>query len=290
MNAKRLTAFEAINNTVMILVMIVTLYPIWYIFINSLQAPRDAVLGTVSFLPKSVALDSYQAVFKNGGILQAFWITFARTLVATSVHVLFTAMVAFALSKRYLIGRKLYMKIGLVTMLFNGGLIPNFLLINKLGLYDTFWAYVFPSMFNFYNLIIFMTFFKTISLSLEESAKIDGAGDFRVFWSIILPNSKAVLATIALFAGVYNWNDYFLGIIYVKNKNLLPIQTVLFKIIAENSMTFIQQQALDMFGRRIPSDSIKFASMVIVTLPIISIYPFLQKFLVKGVMIGAIKE
>lgn len=282
--------FNLVNGFVMIALCFATLYPVWYIVINSLLESTDSLRGAALWWPSSLTLDNYRTVFQNGNILGAMWISALRTAVATTVHVFFTAMVAYPLSKRDLIGRKFYLGFGLVTMLFHGGLIPSFLLIRALGLYDSFFVYVIPAMFSYYNMLIFRTFFKGMPESIEQSAQVDGAGDFRIFLTIILPNAKAVLATIALFAGVYHWNDHFMGYLYIRNPSLVPIQTLLFRVVAENSTVQMQQQALGSMGRRVSPNSIKFATMVIATTPILVMYPFLQRFLVQGVMLGAIKE
>lgn len=287
---KRFSLFHTVNGLVMILLCFTTLYPVWYILINSLLQSSDALRGASLWWPKSFTLDNYYTVFHSGNILSAMIVSALRTVVATTVHVFFTAMIAYPLSKTYLMGRKFYMGFGLVTMLFNGGLIPFFLLIRGLGMYDSFLVYVIPAMFSYYNMLIFRTFFKAMPDSIEESAQVDGAGDLRTFLTIVLPNAKAVLATIALFAGVYHWNDHFTGYLFIKNENLVPIQTMLFKVIAENSSTLMQQQALGSLGRRVSPNSIKFATMVIATAPILMVYPFLQRYLVQGVMLGAIKE
>ncbi len=286
---KKYTLFDYILLIIMLAVCFVTLYPMWYILANSFASSKAASLGSVAWWPSSVSLSSYRIVFQNENILSGFLVTVLRTLISTLLHVMFTAMVAYSISRPNLIGRKLYMKLGMVTMFFSGGLIPSFLLMNRLGLYNTFWVYVFPSMFTFYDMIIFMSFFRTIPDSLMESAKVDGASEYTIFFRILLPNCKAVLATIALFAGVYHWNDYYQGVIYIRDKNLLPIQTILYKLLAENAMSAKQQQAMLALGGSAPSVSVKFASMVVATLPILFIYPYLQKYLVKGVMIGAIK-
>lgn len=286
---RKMQPFYIINTLVMLSLCFITLYPIWFILINSFASIEDALKGTVNWLPRTISFASYQVVLQNKGILNAFFITVARTFLGTSLHVFFTAMVAYGMSKNELIGKKIYMKIGLITMLFSGGLIPSFILINKLNLYNSFWVFIFPSMFTFYDMVIFISFYKTIPKSIEESATVDGASDFKIFFRIIIPNSKAVLATIALFAGVYHWNDFYMGIIYIRDKNLLPIQTLLYKIIVENATSIMQQQAMGIFGAKLPADSIKFASMIIATFPILVLYPFLQKYLVKGVMVGALK-
>jgi putative aldouronate transport system permease protein len=180
---------------------------------------------------------------------------------------------------------------GTITMFFGGGIIPFFILLRSIGLYDTFPVYIIPAMFNFYNAVIFMSFFREIPSALEESAKLDGANDFLVFIRIILPLSASIIATIALFNGVYHWNDYFAGVMYVSNPDLQPIQTFLYRIIAGASgvKSVVGMPAGSAAGS-ISSQSVKLATMVVTTAPIILVYPFLQKYFVKGVMIGSIKE
>ncbi|MEK4510782.1 carbohydrate ABC transporter permease [Paenibacillus anaericanus] len=286
---QRIGVFEVCNTLLMLAVCFVTLYPMWFVFINSINSPAQAMLGTVNWFPKELSLDSYSVVFNDKALMNGFYITTLRTVLGTVVHVLFTAIVAYGMSKSNLIGRKLYLKISLITMLFSGGLIPSFILMTKLGLYDNFWVFVIPAMYTFFNMVIFMSFFRTIPDGLEESAKVDGASDYGVLFRIVLPNSMAVIATIALFSAVYHWNDYYQGVIYIRSQDLIPMQTMLFKIVAENSMSFMQQQAMAQFGAKLPGNSIKFASMMVATLPILVFYPFIQRYLVKGVMIGAIK-
>lgn len=286
---RRIGLFEIVNTLLMLAVCFLTLYPMWFVLVNSLNSPEQASLGTVNWLPAEWSLASYSVAFNDKTLMNGFYITTLRTVIGTVVHVLFTAIIAYGISKTNLIGRKLYLKISLITMLFSGGLIPSFILMTKLGLYDSFWVFIIPSMYTFFNMVIFMSFFRTIPDSLEESAKVDGASDYGVLFRIVLPNSMAVIATIALFSAVYHWNDYYQGVIYIHSQELLPLQTMLYKIIAENSMSFMQQQAMAQFGARLPGNSIKFASMMVATLPILIFYPFIQRYLVKGVMIGAIK-
>jgi putative aldouronate transport system permease protein len=286
---RRIGVFEVCNTLLMLAVCFLTLYPMWFVFVNSLNAPQQAILGTVNWFPKELSLASYSVVFNDKSMMNGFYITTLRTVIGTAVHVLFTAIVAYGMSKSNLIGRKVYLKIALITMLFSGGLIPTFILMTKLGLYDNFLVFIIPAMYTFFNMVIFMSFFRTIPDSLEESAKVDGASDYGVLFRIVLPNSMAVIATISLFSAVYHWNDYFQGVLYIHSQEKLPLQTILFKIIAENSMSFMQQQAMAQFGAKLPGNSIKFASMMVATLPILAFYPFIQRYLVKGVMIGAIK-
>ncbi|WP_141502353.1 carbohydrate ABC transporter permease [Paenibacillus luteus] len=280
--------FDYINILLMLFVCFATLYPIWYVLVNSLNEGTDAMRGGIYWWPRIFSFGNYHAVFDNSGIMTAMGVTIAKTLLGTITHVLFTAMVAYALSQRDLIGGRVYLLIGTMTLFFSGGLIPSFLLIRDLGLFDSFWVYIIPAMFSFFNLIIFMTFFREIPDALEEAAKIDGANDFVIFIRVVLPVSMPVLATIALFQGVFQWNDYFAGMIFINNPDLQPIQTYLYRIIAQSSSN---QMAADagIVNKTVTSQSIKLATMVITTMPIVAAYPFLQKYFVQGMMIGSVK-
>lgn len=281
------------DTTVAIFMMVITflmIYPIWYVFVQSLNEGFDAAQGGLYWWPRVFTLDNYIEVFKNDEIITAFGVTIARTLIATPVHVLFTAMVAYAFSRNDLIGRKVYMRMGVITMFFSGGLIPTFILITQLGLFDNFWVYIFPTMFNFFDLIIFQSFFRSIPSSLEEAARIDGANSFTIFGKIILPVSMPVLATITLFNGVFNWNDYFMGRLYFNNQDLIPIQTYLYKIISTSEGSKYTLMAGQANAATFTSTSLQMATMIVTTAPIVCIYPFLQKYFVKGMMIGSVKE
>ncbi|NQX69398.1 carbohydrate ABC transporter permease [Paenibacillus alba] len=282
-------AFDQANNVLMLAICFATLYPIWYVLVNSFNDGNDAMRGGIYWWPRMFSLDSYKAVFANDGIMLAMGITVAKTLVGTVVHVFFTAMVAYAFSRRELIGRPIYMVIGTITLFFSGGLIPYYLLIRDLGLLDSFWVYIIPAMFSFFDLIIFLSFFREIPDALEEAAKIDGANDFKIFYQIILPVSMPVVATIALFHGVYQWNDYFTGMIYINKSELQPIQTYLYRVVAQSSSNQMVAATTGSIAKTVSSQSIKLATMVVTTLPIVIAYPFLQKYFVKGFMIGSIK-
>lgn len=284
--------FDIINTIFMLLVCFLCIYPIWYIVVNSLNDANDAMLGGIYWWPRQFSLKNYLAVFEDSRVLQAFKITIYKTILGTVCNVLFTAMVAYPLSKTKLVGRKLYMVIGTITMFFSGGLIPTFLLFKNLSLINNFLVYIIPAAFNFFNLIIFVNFFQEIPAALEESAKIDGANDWIIFGRIILPLSKPVLATIALFSGVGQWNDYFGGLMYMTNRtDLEPIQTYLYRLVAQvQSSQIAGSVASNITASDTTSTSIKLAAMVITTVPICCVYPFLQKYFVKGMMIGAVKE
>ncbi|SEO65291.1 carbohydrate ABC transporter permease [Paenibacillus sp. OV219] len=281
--------FDAGNAFGMLVICFITIYPIWYVLVNAFNEGQDAMRGGIYWWPRVFSFDSFHAVFVNPGIMTAMGITVAKTVVGTVLHVFFTAMVAYALSRNELIGRKLYMVIGTITMIFSGGLIPYYLLIRDLHLLDNFLVYIIPAMFNFFDLIIFLAFFREIPSGLVEAAKIDGANDFSIFMRVIIPVSMPVIATIALFHGVYQWNDYFTGMIFINNMDLQPIQTFLYRVIAQSSSNLMMAAMPGGITKSVTSQSIKLATMVVTTLPIVLVYPFLQKYFVKGLMIGSIK-
>ena len=283
-------AFDTINILFMLLICFCALYPIWYVLIHSLNNGFDSAQGGLYWWPRKFTWDNYREVFRNNEIITAFFVTIARTLIGTATHVFFTAMVAYSFLKKELIGRKVYMNMGLVTMFFSGGLIPTFIVIKTLGMFDNFIVYIIPVMFSFFDLIIFQAFFRTIPEALEESAKIDGANYFTIFTRVILPLSKAVIATILLFNGVFNWNDYFMGIIYTNKQSLHPIQTYLYKIIMTSDSAKTSLMAGSVSQTNFTSTSLQMATMIITTIPIVCVYPFLQKHFVKGMLIGSVKE
>ncbi|ANY73239.1 carbohydrate ABC transporter permease [Paenibacillus ihbetae] len=281
--------FDMFNNFGMLIVCFLTIYPIWYVLVNAFNDGQDAMRGGIYWWPRQFSLQNFEAVFQSSGIMTAMGITVAKTVIGVFVHVLFTAMVAYAFSRKGLIGGKLYIFLGTVTMFFGGGLIPTYLLIKDLNMLDSFLVYIIPAMFSFFDLIIFMTFFREIPDGLEEAAKIDGANDWSIFLRVVLPVSMPVIATIALFHGVYQWNDYFTGVIYINNTDLQPIQTYLYKVIAQSSSNQMMAQVPGGISKTVTSQSIKMATMVVTTLPIVFVYPFLQRYFVKGMMIGSIK-
>jgi putative aldouronate transport system permease protein len=289
-NRRTMRPGDMVIVAVMTLICFVTLYPVWYTVILSFNDSQDALRGGIYFLPRKFSLQSYRMVFLDQAILKAFSVTILRTVIGTVSSVFFTAMVAFAFSKAHIMGHTLYLTLGTITMFFSGGLIPSFILLRNLGLYDNFLVYIIPSLFNFFNAIIFMSFFREMPAALEESAKLDGANDFVIFFRIVLPLSMPILATIALFNGVYHWNDYFSGVMFINNPDLQPIQTFLYRIIASASATrSVVGMPASAASGAISSQSVKLATMVVTTAPIICIYPFLQKYFVKGIMIGSIK-
>ncbi|MEG1874572.1 MAG: carbohydrate ABC transporter permease [Angelakisella sp.] len=289
----RLLPFDYVNLVLMLLMMLVMVYPFWYTLVGSLNEGSDYVRGGVWLWPRKFTLYNYQAVFMDKQILQAFWVTFWKVFVGTVTSVLFTAMVSYGITRPKLKLKKIYIPFIMVTLFFSGGLIPYFILIKDIGLYDSFWVYIIPSLFSAYNMVIIQSFMRDLPESLIESAKIDGASEYRVFFQIILPLSKPVLATIALFTAVNHWNSYFDSMMYTSSIELQTIQLFLKKVITDPSVarslsaaaaTTIPEQAVKMTPQ-----TIKLATMMVTAIPIVIIYPFLQKYFVKGVTMGAVK-
>jgi putative aldouronate transport system permease protein len=266
--------------------------PLYYCLIYSLSDGNAVINARMTFLPIDFTWDNYRIVFKNPDIFKAFAVSTSRTVIHTSLSVLLMAAMGYGMSRKKLMGRKIYFTLGIITMYFNGGLIPYFILLKKLQLIDNFLVYVIPGLISFFNVLIFISFFRDLPEEIEESAKIDGANDITIFFRIILPVSLPPIATIVLFVGVANWNDFFTGVLFmIRRMDLLPIQTVLYRIIVQNDTSAFGNSfsQLGMQYAKTSAKSIQLATMFITILPIIGIYPFLQRYLVKGLMVGAIK-
>jgi putative aldouronate transport system permease protein len=274
----------------------VTFYPFWNAAVISFNNGMDTVMGGVTFWPRDFTLDNYKIVFEDSRLVNGFVITLLRTGVGTLLSILATAILAYGMTKQELIGRKYYMIMCIVTMYFSGGLIPSFLLVRELGLMNTFWVLVIPGIISVWNMIIFRTFFLALPGGLEESAKIDGCSNWGVLFRIVLPLSGPVLATLSLFTAIYHWNDWFTPSIYINNVDLLPIQTKLQQILNSNIMSE-QMSQMDSAAKShmeqmktVTSKSLSMATMMVATVPIMCVYPFVQKYFVKGVLVGSLKE
>ncbi len=289
----RSTAFDWINYTVMVLLAFIMVYPLWYCVAGSLNEGMDYLRGGVFLWPRKWTLANYKAVFLDSAILNAFWVTIWKCLVGTVTSVLCTAMVAYAITRPKLRLKKLYIPFIMLTMFFSGGLIPYFILIVDLGLYDSFWVYVIPTMFSAYNMIIIQSFMRELPSELIESAKLDGASEYRIFFQMILPLSKPVLATIALFTVVTHWNSYFDSMMYTSSQELQTIQLFLKKVITDPSVSrglgSAATIAIPDQAATLTPQVVKLATMVVTALPVVCIYPFLQRYFVKGVTVGAVK-
>lgn len=282
--------------TSLALLAFISFYPFWNSLVISFNSGQDTMLGGLTFWPRDFTLANYELVFKDKRLVNAFFISVMRTGVGTVLSVMATAILAYGLSKKELIGRKYFMVFLIITMFFSGGLIPSFLLIRSLGLMDSFWVMIIPTLISVWNMIIFRTFFSQLPAGLEESAKMDGCGYWATFFRIVLPLSGPVIATLALFTAVFHWNDWFLPSIYITSENLIPIQTLLQKVLNANtvsqSMGQLDAGAAAHMSRltTVTGKSLSMAIMMVATIPIIMVYPFVQKYFVKGVLIGSLKE
>ncbi len=269
--------------------------PFIHIIALSLNEGIDTSKGGIALWPRVFTLKNYEEVFKDPYLLNSFKISILRVIIGTPLSVFLTAMAAFALKSKILPGRKFFTLIILFTMLFSGGIIPYYILLKSLKLLNNFLVYIIPFFYSGWNTLLMRTFFSSIPKSLEDSAMIDGANYFKIFLSIYLPLSKPIISVIALFNGVTQWNDWFSGTFFVSQKSLHPLQTVLRAMLmsaeAMRKKMFITGFAA-LFGGRatVTSESLKMATIMIATIPIVCIYPFVQKYFVKGIMIGSIKE
>lgn len=280
-------SFDWLNVLLMLALTVITLYPFYNILITSFNDPTDAARGGITLWPRVLSFENYRMVFQDDNMIRAFIVTIARTVIGTAVAVLFTGAFAYGVSKKELLGRKLFMMLAIATMYFSGGLIPTYLLIAKyLHLKNHFLAYIIPNMFNVFNAIIMLTFFRGIPGEIEESAKMDGANDLTIFFRLILPVSKPVLATVALFNAVLHWNSWYDAMLFGGEK-LVTLQQILMQIISSNSNVSIIASNLGLGN--VTAQSLKLATMVITTLPIVFSYPFVQKYFVQGIMIGSVK-
>ena len=280
--------FNVANVIFMVFFLAIIALPLWNIVALSFNDATDAARGGIYFWPRKFSLESYYTVFEDSAIYKAFVISVAKTVIGVVLHTALTAMVAYGMSRRNLMGRKIYMNMGILAMFVSGGMIPTFLLFKELGLLNNFWVYIIPVLFSFYDMVILMNFFRSIPFSLEESAMMDGANPFIIFVKIILPLSLPVLATIALFHGVFQWNDYMTANIYVDDRSLYPLQMLLFRIVSENLSPAVATGTNVV--RNTTSQSLQLATMVVTTVPVVVIYPFLQKYFIQGMTLGSVKE
>lgn len=280
--------FNAFNILLMSVLTLFIAYPMWNLVVSTFSSAQYLAEGSITFYPKGFTLENYQAVLRDASLAKAFGVSVAKSLLGIVTHVSFCAMVAFGMSKKELAGRKIYTALGIVTMFFSGGMVPTFLLYRELGLLNSFAVYIIPAMFSYFDMVIMMNFFRDLPPSLEESALIDGAGVWKVFLQIVIPLSVPVIATIALFTGVGQWNDFMTARMFVSNKELHPLQMKLFEIIVRSQVSAMTNPAAGAV-EQVTTRSIQLATIVLTTLPIVMIYPFVQKYFVKGMTLGAVK-
>ncbi|MDF2835896.1 MAG: transporter permease [Paenibacillus sp.] len=280
---------DALIYIVLALFALSTLFPLYFVFVMSVT-PYTEVLRNGGFIlwPSSFTFEAYKEIFGSNRIPDALQITVIITVAGTFLNLLVTSLLAYPLSKKSTPWRNGILLAIIFTLLFNGGLIPTYLVVRELGLYNTIWALFVPGMVSTFNFLIMKTYFESLPQEVEEAARVDGCGDIATLARIVLPLSAPIMATVGLFYGIGHWNEYFKGIMYVTERSLAPMQVVLRNMIQTPSIS--QELAVNSTNlAMLPPETIKMATVAVAILPIVIVYPFLQKYFLKGVMIGAIK-
>lgn len=283
-------AFQACNVAFMALLMLVTLYPIWHVAMASISVPEVVAnkRGLILWPQGGGSLETYQTCLKHPALLISYRNTLLYVLLGTAINLVLTLLTAYVLSRRNLMLKPALLAFMMFTMYFGGGLIPTYLLINNLGMLNTIWAMVIPNAINITNVIITRTYFMGLPDSLEESARIDGANEWTILFRIVLPLSVPIIAVISLYYGVGHWNSWFDAMIYLRNRELYPLALILREIVINGDVTNIQEE-IDVYEWKATTETVKYGTIMIATIPIMCVYPFLQKYFAKGVMIGALK-
>ena len=284
--------FDVINLILMGLLLVIFVWPLWFIIIASFSNPNEVWNGNVVLWPIGFNLDAYKEALKYENIWIGYKNTIIYTVIGTLINIIMTICAAYPLSRKDFMPRNVLMMMFMVTMFFSGGLIPTYMVVNSLHLSNTIWAMMIPNAVTIFNVIITRTYFvNSIPMSLQEAAELDGANTFQYLIKVVLPLSKPILAVIVLYYGVAHWNDFFSALIYLKDKELLPLQSFLRDLLI-NSQVDTNMAGLDLAeveAKRQLAETLKYSIIIISTVPILCIYPFIQKYFVKGIMIGAIK-
>lgn len=278
--------FRVVNAILLTGFALICLVPFLHVIGSSFANPGELATRTFVIIPREFTLAAYQYVTSSPSIFRALGVSVFVTVVGTFISLLVTSLMAYALSKRYLRGRRVINFLVVFTMLFSGGMIPTFIVVSALGLLDTLWSLILPVTVNAFNFVIMRSFFQGIPDSLEEAARIDGCSELGVFWRIVLPLSLAAIATIGLFYAVAYWNNYMHAVLYINDSALWPIQLLLRQIVIIASGLNADVSAVDVVP---PAQSVKMAVIVLATLPMLIVYPFIQRFFVKGALIGSVK-
>lgn len=291
---KRQTAMDKVVyitiGILLILMLIVVIYPLVYVIIASFMDPTKLLNDGLSFNPKDYSIESYKIIMKDSSIMRGFLMSLFYSITYAFIVVVVTLTIAYPLSLKDFVGKKLLMTLIIITMFFGGGLIPTYLLLRNIGLLNTVWAVLLPGALGAWNVLLAKTFFEGLPNELREAAEIDGASHFQYFIKIVLPLSKPIIAVLALYAFVGQWNSYFDAMIYLEKQDLQPLQVVLRRILVQNQvppgMISAQQQMIEL--KKI-AEMIKYSSIVLASLPLLLMYPFFSKYFEKGVMIGSVK-
>lgn len=282
---------EAMIIVLLVGVVIVVLYPLIFVISASISNPVSVINGEMWFLPKGLNFEGYRKVLSNHDIMNGYANTIYYTVLGTAINLVMTICAAFPLSRKDFYGKSVITAIMVFTMFFSGGLIPTYLLVKNLGMINTVWALILPSAVGVYNVIIMRTFFQTtIPYELQEAAAIDGYSHFRTLLRIVLPLSMPIIVVMILFYSVGHWNSYFSALIYLKDREAYPLQLILREILVNNEMNELVSSQEDSFAQKLlESETIKYAVIMVANLPMLLLYPFVQKYFVQGITIGALK-
>jgi len=283
-------AVDALIYAVLAVFGLLTLFPLYYVVVMSLT-PYSEVIRNGGFvvLPSTLTLDAYETILSSRVIPRALRVTVTVTLAGTFLNLLVTMLLAYPLSKKYLPGRNPVLLALVFTMLFSGGLIPLYLVVRATGLINTLWALIIPGLVSTFNLLIMKTYFENLPAEVEESAKVDGCGDLQTLVRIVLPLSAPIMATLGLFYGVNHWNAYFQGIMYLNDRALYPLQVVLRNMIQTPNVSQELMVTNPTMIQQLPPETVKMAAVVVAMAPVMAVYPFLQRYFIKGMLLGAIK-
>lgn len=289
-------SFNIVNYLVFIIITLICIYPFYYMIINTISSNELSANGSINFLPKAIHFQNYKQVLSLNGLPTAALISLGRTVIGTVCTVLASAFLGFMFTQEKLWHRKFWYRFFVITMYFNAGLIPMFVTMKTLHLTNTFWVYVIPAIVQPFNIILVKTYIESMPKSLQEAAEIDGAGILTIFWKIVLPTAKPILATVAIFSAVNQWNSFQDTLIYITDQKLYSLQYLLYTYINQASSLAAMVRssgvgavsAAALANQQTPT-SIRMTVSVIVVLPILFVYPIFQRFFVKGIMIGSVK-
>ena len=291
MKKKKISLFDVILYLVFGLVALITIYPFYNVLIVSLANTLASATYSPYLYPHVFDLTGYKTIMNDPYFYRSLGTTLFVTIVGTTLNMVFSVTAAYVLSRKRLIGRRFFLSAILFTMLFSGGLIPTYLVVSGLGLDNSIWSMIFPSMISTYYLIIMKNYFVSLPASLEEAARIDGANEFVVMTRIFIPISKPFMATFLLFYAVERWNEWWNAYLYISDKNIKPLQIYLRDVLVNfNSQLATQAQSMMSSHNKVFVQSIQMATIIITMLPILCVYPFVQKYFVKGVLVGSVKE
>ena len=289
--------FDIFNIVLMVVLGLIMIFPYLNVLAKSFNDAADSARGGITFFPRVFTIENFKTIFADSTTISALIVSIARVLIAVVLSLLVQFSAAYALSKQNFPGKKFFVTLYMIPMFIAAGQVPLYVIITRLNLLNTFWVYILPFLFSFYNIVIIRTFIQsTIPISIEESALIDGANEIIMFFKLILPLSKPILATIALWVMVQHWNDWTATLYYIRKQDLFTLQYIMMQLVKETDRLQKMQQAaieagmpVEEIKSKISSESLIAAQVIVTTVPIICVYPFLQKYFVKGIMMGSVK-